>query len=139
MKLQEIAERLGGTVEGDGSLEITGINGMELAEPGQITFLADKKFKDQLEGLQSFGCDCIQSLWRWTRRKLIHPAPALAFAKLLAELHPVPRPEPGIDEKASIAEGVQFGENVSIGPFVALGKGCGHRRQYGFASWRGGS
>ena len=49
MKLQEIAERLGGTVEGEGSLEITGVNGMELAEQGQITFLAEKKFKDKLK------------------------------------------------------------------------------------------
>jgi len=53
MKLQEIAERLGGTVEGDGSLEITGVNGMELAEQGQITFLAERKFKDQLKTCNS--------------------------------------------------------------------------------------
>ena len=121
MKLQEIAERLGGTVEGDGSLEITGVNGMELAEPGQITFLAEKKFKDQLKTSNASAVIVKQAL-ETDKAQVIHPAPALAFAKLLAEFHPEPRPQPGIDDKASIAEGVQLGKDVAIGPLVALGK-----------------
>jgi len=121
MKLQEIAERLGGTVEGEGSLEITGINGMELAEQGEITFLADKKFKDQLKTCNASAV-IVQQALETDKAQVVHPAPALAFAKLLAEFHPVPRPQPGVDDKASIAKGVQLGENVSIGPFVAVGK-----------------
>jgi UDP-3-O-[3-hydroxymyristoyl] glucosamine N-acyltransferase len=121
MKLQEIAERLGGTVEGDGSLEITGVNGMELAEKGQITFLAEKKFKDQLKTCNASAVIVKQAL-ETDKAQVIHPAPALAFAKLLAEFHPEPRPQPGIDDKASIAEGVQLGKDVTISPFVALGK-----------------
>jgi UDP-3-O-[3-hydroxymyristoyl] glucosamine N-acyltransferase len=121
MKLQEIAERLGGTVEGDGSLEITGINGMELAEQGQVTFLADKKFKDQLK-TSNASAVIVQKALETDKAQVIHPAPALAFAKLLAEFHPVPRPQPGIDDKASIAEGVQLGKDVTISPFVFIGK-----------------
>lgn len=121
MKLQEIAKRLGGTVEGDGSLEITGVNGMELAEQGQITFLADKKFKDQLKTCNASAV-IVQKTLETDKAQVVHPAPALAFAKLLAEFHPEPRPQPGIDDKASIAEGVQLGKDVTISPFVALGK-----------------
>jgi len=121
MKLQEIAERLGGTVEGDGSLEITGINGMELAEQGQITFLADKKFKDQLKACNASAV-IVQKPLETDKAQVVHPAPALAFAKLLAEFHPEPRPQPGIDDNASIAEGVQLGKDVTISPFVVLGK-----------------
>ena len=121
MKLQEIAERLGGTVEGDGSLEISGVNGMDLAEQGQITFLAEKKFKDQLKTCNASAVIVKQAL-ETDKAQIIHPAPALAFAKLLAEFHPVPRPQPGVDDKASIAEGVQLGKDVTISPFVFLGK-----------------
>jgi UDP-3-O-[3-hydroxymyristoyl] glucosamine N-acyltransferase len=121
MKLQEIAERLGGTVEGEGSLEITGINGMELAEQGQITFLAEKKFKDQLKTCNASAV-IVQKALETDKAQIVHPAPALAFAKLLAEFHPVPRPQPGVDDKASIAKGIQLGKDVSIGPFVAIGK-----------------
>jgi UDP-3-O-[3-hydroxymyristoyl] glucosamine N-acyltransferase len=121
MKLQEIAERLGGTVEGDGSLEITGVNGMELAEQGQITYLAEKKFKDKLNASNASAV-IVQKTLETDKAQVIHPAPALAFAKLLAEFHPEPRPQPGIDDKAAIAEGVHLGKDVSIGPFVAIGK-----------------
>ncbi|MDH3257679.1 MAG: UDP-3-O-(3-hydroxymyristoyl)glucosamine N-acyltransferase, partial [Nitrospinota bacterium] len=121
MKLKEIAERLGGTVEGDGSLEITGVNGMELAEPGQITFLAEKKFKDLLKTCNASAV-IVQKALETDKAQVIHPAPALAFAKLLAEFHPEPRPQPGIDKKASVAEGVQLGKDVSVGPFVAIGR-----------------
>jgi UDP-3-O-[3-hydroxymyristoyl] glucosamine N-acyltransferase len=121
MKLQEIAERLGGTVEGDGSLEITGVNGMELAEKGQITFLAEKKFKDQLKASNASAV-IVQKALETDKAQVVHPAPVLAFAKLLAEFHPEPQPQPGIDDKASIAEGVQLGKGVSIGPFVAIGR-----------------
>lgn len=121
MKLQEIAERLGGTVEGDGSLEITGVNGMELAEPGHITFLAEKKFKDQLQTSRASAV-IVKQVLETDKAQVIHPAPALAFARLLAEMHPEPRPEPGIDKNASIAKGVQLGKNVFIGPFVAIGR-----------------
>ena len=122
MKLKEIADRLGGTLEGDGSIKITGINGMELAEQGQITFLADKKFKDQVKTCAASAV-IVQKKMDTDKAQIVHPAPALAFAKLLAEFHPEPRPQSGIDDNASIAEDVQLGNNVSIGPFVALGKG----------------
>jgi UDP-3-O-[3-hydroxymyristoyl] glucosamine N-acyltransferase len=121
MKLQEIAERLGGTVEGDGSIEIIGVNGMDLAEQGQITFLADKKFKDQLKTCNASAV-IVPKTMETDKAQIVHPAPALAFAKLLAEFHPEPRPQPGIDGNASIAEGVQLGKGVFIGPFVAIGK-----------------
>ncbi len=121
MTLQEIADRLGGTVQGDGSLEITGINGMELAEPGQITFIADKKFKEQLQSSKASAV-IVQKALETDKAQVIHPAPALAFAKLLAEFHPEPRPQPGIDDRAAIAEGVQLGKDVAIGPLVAIGK-----------------
>ena len=121
MKLQEIADRLGGTVQGDGSLEITGINGMELAGPGQITFIADKKFKEQLKNSKASAV-IVQQAQETDKAQVIHPAPALAFAKLLAEFHPEPRPQPGIDDQAAIAEGVQLGKDVAIGPFVAIGR-----------------
>lgn len=121
MKLQEIADRLGGTVQGDGSLEITGINGMELAGPGQITFIAHKKFKEQLKNSKASAV-IVQQAQETDKAQVIHPAPALAFAKLLAEFHPEPRPQPGIDDQAAIAEGVQLGKDVAIGPFVAIGR-----------------
>ena len=122
MKIKEIADRLGGSVQGDEALEITGVHGLEGAEAGQITFMADKKFAEQLK-ISNASAVIVQKPMETDKTQVIHPAPALAFAKLVAEFHPDPRPAPGIDDRAAIAEDVQLGQDVFIGPFVTLGSG----------------
>ncbi|TDJ58975.1 MAG: UDP-3-O-(3-hydroxymyristoyl)glucosamine N-acyltransferase [Nitrospina sp.] len=120
MNLQEIAERIGGTVQGDGSIEITGVESIERAEPGQITFVADKKSKDKLK-TSNASAVIVSQVLETDKAQVIHPLPALAFAQLIAEFHPEPRPQPGIDDQAAIAEGVQLGKDVFIGPLVTVG------------------
>src|SRR6266699_3527323 len=44
MKLAEIAQKLGCRLEGPPELEIRGVAGMEYAEAGQITFLANRRY-----------------------------------------------------------------------------------------------
>ncbi len=41
MRLGEIAERLNCRLEGDASIEIRGVAGIEVAEPGELTFLSN--------------------------------------------------------------------------------------------------
>ena len=49
MELREIANTLGCRLEGDGSLEITGVAGMEQATPGELTFLANPKYAPKVK------------------------------------------------------------------------------------------
>ena len=44
MKLAELAQKLSCRLEGPPELEISGVAGMEHAEPGQLTFLANRKY-----------------------------------------------------------------------------------------------
>ena len=44
MKLSEIARRLGCQLDGDGELEITGVAGIEEAQDGHLTFLANRRY-----------------------------------------------------------------------------------------------
>jgi len=48
MKLGEIAKQLGCEVDGDASLEITGVAGIEEAGPGELTFLVNRKYRPAL-------------------------------------------------------------------------------------------
>ena len=48
MKLKEIAERLGCLLEGDGDVEITGVSGIQQAEPGQLTFVSNRRYQHSL-------------------------------------------------------------------------------------------
>ena len=49
MKLREIAEKLVCKLEGDASIEIRGVAGIEDAGPGDLTFLANRKYRPVLE------------------------------------------------------------------------------------------
>jgi len=44
MKLAEVAQKLGCRLEGPPELEIRGVAGIDLAEPGQLTFLANRRY-----------------------------------------------------------------------------------------------
>ena len=44
IKLSDIAQKLGCRLEGPGEASIHGISGIEHAEPGQITFLANRRY-----------------------------------------------------------------------------------------------
>ena len=48
MKLGELAARLGCTLEGDASVEVHGMAGIESASDGEVTFLANPKYSREL-------------------------------------------------------------------------------------------
>ncbi len=45
MKLSEIGRRLNCQVEGDCNIDITGVAGLEEARPGELTFLANRRYR----------------------------------------------------------------------------------------------
>ena len=45
MKLGEIGARLKCALEGDAEIEISGVAGIEEAQPGQLTFLANRRYR----------------------------------------------------------------------------------------------
>ena len=49
MKLQELAQKLGCRLEGSPWVEIGGVAGIEHAEAGQVTFLANRRYSPQLK------------------------------------------------------------------------------------------
>ena len=123
MKLSEIARRLGCPVEGDGSVEIKGLGGLEDAHAGDLTFLGNLKYLAKAEatkasaillgkGAPSVGIPAIR----------VEDAYA-SFAEAISYFHPVPRPaEPGIHPTALIAKSARVGEGAAIGPFVVIGE-----------------
>ena len=44
MKLGEIAKQLGCLLEGDGTVEIQGVAGIDQAGPGQLTFVSNPRY-----------------------------------------------------------------------------------------------
>ncbi|OFW01572.1 MAG: UDP-3-O-(3-hydroxymyristoyl)glucosamine N-acyltransferase [Acidobacteria bacterium RIFCSPLOWO2_02_FULL_68_18] len=122
MKLRELAERLGCRLEGDGDIEVVRVAGIQDAQPGDLTFLANPKYESMLPRTRASavllrdeapGAPCAMLRTR---------DPYLAFARAVALFAPPWRPAPGVDRLAVVAAGARLGRNVSIGPFVVVGE-----------------
>ncbi len=122
MKLNEIADRLGCTVEGDGTLEITGVAGLEHATPSELTFLANSKYAPRVKSSRAGAILVSQPLAGAPMAALISKNPYLDFARALELFYQPPRPAPGIHPLAAVADSAEIGENASIGPFVSVGE-----------------
>jgi UDP-3-O-[3-hydroxymyristoyl] glucosamine N-acyltransferase len=127
LKLSEIAQQLGCRLDGGGDAEIHRVAGIEQAGPGDLTFVANKKYWHQLAGTRASAVilhdnDRLDAPPRFA--VLRSKQPYLSFAqalRLLAE--PILAPK-GIHALAAIASDAVVGPDASIGPFVVVGAGA---------------
>ncbi|GMV96406.1 MAG: UDP-3-O-(3-hydroxymyristoyl)glucosamine N-acyltransferase [Phycisphaerae bacterium] len=120
--LAEIAKWVGGRVRGDGSLRITGVAGVEEAQPGQITWLAHEKYNAQLRASQAGAALVPERFGETPMPAVLCADPALAILTVLERFAPpVPRPPVGIHPSAQVADSAQLGRNVAVGPNVVIG------------------
>jgi UDP-3-O-[3-hydroxymyristoyl] glucosamine N-acyltransferase len=120
MKLNELAAALGCQLEGDGSIEISGVRGMEQAGEGHLTFLANPKYAPKLKTTRAgavLAANPVSGL-----ATLISSNPYHDFARALEFFYQPPRPAAGVHPSAAIAQTASIGENASIGAFVAIGE-----------------
>ncbi len=123
MKLSEIAEILGCRLIGDGSVEIKGIGEIESAQPGEITFLTNPRYRKFLKKTKASAVIIDKPAEELTLPQIICKEPYVAFAKLLSILYPEKLPPPSISERAVIEEGASVGDRCYIGANVYIGKG----------------
>jgi UDP-3-O-[3-hydroxymyristoyl] glucosamine N-acyltransferase len=120
MKLEKIAELIGGKLKGDGSVEISGIGNIEQAQEGHITFLSKKKFLDALNRSQ-VSAVLVKEVFDTAIPQIIVASPELAFARLLREFHPEPKPKAGIHDRAVMGKNVKLGKQVTLSAGVCIG------------------
>lgn len=119
LPLGELADRLGCILHGDAALRITGVCGMEQAEPGQLTFLANPKYAPKVKASRASAILAIAPVAGLATLESRNPYHD--FARALELFYQPPRPEPGIHPLAAIHPTAVIGEGASIGPFVAVG------------------
>jgi UDP-3-O-[3-hydroxymyristoyl] glucosamine N-acyltransferase len=114
MKIRDIIARLGGKCVGDDTIDVTAVNAVEFAKPGEITFAGGPRWLPAAE--KSGASVVVVPANIPTSSKTIIQAPdVLAYtAGLIQVLHPEPGPPAGIHPAAVIAADVKLGNNVSI-------------------------
>jgi UDP-3-O-[3-hydroxymyristoyl] glucosamine N-acyltransferase len=129
VKLQAIADRLQCRLEGDGDLEIRRVAGIEHAEPGDLTFLANPKYIAQLATTRASAVIVGTTLPEYVRLPdtcgLLRVAdPYTAFARALELFVQNTAPAKGIDRLSAVSPDAVIGADVSIGPFVVIESGA---------------
>ncbi len=119
LRLAEIADRLGGALEGDPDLLIGGVAEPAEAGPEDIIVLADKRRLRDLES-SSAAAAVVGGPWEVGKSAVRVRDTRLALAELLEHFHPRELPPSGIHEKAHIGRNVVLGRGICLLPGVVL-------------------
>ena len=125
MKLNDIARQLNCLLEGDGDIEITGVNSLERAGPGDLSFLSNRKYTPLLKTTRAGAVLIGKGLDAGGVAALRCDDPYFAFAKALEMFYQAPRPPVGIHPTAVISPSAKIGSlgsHGSVGPFVYIGE-----------------
>lgn len=119
--LQELADRIGAVVAGDGDVRIRGVAPFDTAEANQITYAGGAPFLKRIEACRASAIIVPEGFT--ARHKNLIPVanPQLAFAHVTALFDPTRQPAPGIDHRASVGRDVLLGDGVHVGAFAGIG------------------
>jgi len=119
--LGEIAQFLGAQVNGDDSIAIEGLATLSQAQAGQLSFLANLAYKDQLQHTKASAvivhprqvadCHCAA---------LILDNPYLGYAKVSQLFNTLPKAKGDIHPSAVIGSNATIADHVSIGPNAVI-------------------
>lgn len=110
----ELAEFLGGRLEGRPSQTIEGVADLESAGPGDLSY-AEGRFLERVAASRA-GCVLVSG-GEFPDQTTVHVEnPKAAFARAFAWLSPPERPRGGVDDTARVAEGARLDPGVFIGP-----------------------
>ena len=121
MTLDELARGLGCRLEGDGTLQVERVAGIEHAGPGDVTFLANARYASRVLTTRATAIIASDDLPKAPCAILRTPHVYLAFARAVGLLTPPSRPAAGISGLASIDASAEIGPGVSIAPFAVVG------------------
>ncbi len=119
-----LAVRYGCELRGDPDKVVEHVATLVGADDHSLTFLANSAYRGQLAATRAAavilapadaeGCPV---------DALVTRDPYVVYARAAAELHPAPRPRPGMHPTAVVAAGVVIPPSCEIGPGVVLGRG----------------
>jgi UDP-3-O-[3-hydroxymyristoyl] glucosamine N-acyltransferase len=139
--LVEIAELVGGTLEGNGDLRITGVADLAGAGPGDLSFFSHPRYETAARQTRAaallVGPQAPQDLGR-ARIRVANPSAAFTRVAMLF----APEKSPiltGVHPSAVVAAGARLGREVGLGPHVVVEEGAviGDQTQIGAGSYIG--
>lgn len=125
--LTEIAELCGAQVEGDGTRVVEGPAGLLEAGPQEISFLAESRYRADLDGTRAAGVLVAEGMDvpAGDAVYLRCQNPGRAFSQvILAFAPPALRPEAGIHPSAVVHPDAELAGDVHVGPLCVVSAGA---------------
>jgi len=124
MKLSAIAAALGLRLDGGSpDTEITGLNGIDRAGPGELTFVSNPKYAAAAKTTRASAVIVAENFPAISVAMLRAKDPYLAFARALELFHPVRKYAAGVHPTAVVDASARIGAGAHIGPYVVIGEG----------------
>jgi UDP-3-O-[3-hydroxymyristoyl] glucosamine N-acyltransferase len=121
MKLSAIASALDVRLEnGSPDLEITGLNGIEQAGPGELTFVSNPKYSAAARTTRASAVIVSEDFPAISATMLRAKDPYLTFARALELFHPPLRYVAGVHITAVVDASAKIGAGAHIGPYVVI-------------------
>lgn len=123
--LGELAAQLGGELRGDAATMITGIASLATAQAGQLSFLANRKYRSQLAACRA-GAVLLDaaSAVDYPGDAIVVGDPYLAFARASGLFANAPEPSGEVHPRACIDPTATLGEGVSVGAGAVIEAGA---------------
>ena len=125
--VQQIAQFVGGTIEGNPDAVVSTFAKIEEGQPGAISFLSNPKYTHFIYDTRSTAVliDKTLELEHPVKTTLIRVSNAYECVARLLQMYEAAKPrKQGISPKADIAESATMGDNLYIGAFAVIGDGA---------------
>ena len=120
--LKEIADLIRGEILGDSHVIISGINALDMASEGELSFFFDSRYRDMVKVTKASALIVSQPTDIYKGPQILVQDPKLAYARVAAFFAPQLPRFSGISKDANIDKTSSLGDNVSIYPMVYVGK-----------------
>ena len=122
--LNEIAAFLDGSVSGDGGTVIERIRGIDEAGPGDLTFVANPKYRKKMETTGASAILVVPGTACAGKNLLIVEDSYVALGRLLALFYPEDEETAGISKQATVEAGAVVSPEAVIYPGVHICRGA---------------
>src|SRR6266568_4057510 len=123
MRVSEIAELLGGKLQGESAREIRGVAGLEAATPADLTYAEGARAIERAARCRA-GCILVaEGVFLAGQTTIAVPNPKLGLIRAAEQLCPPTPFPPGIHPTAVVAPDARLAADVSVGPQSVIESG----------------
>jgi UDP-3-O-[3-hydroxymyristoyl] glucosamine N-acyltransferase len=119
-----VADLVGGRLEGDGEVLLHRLAPLDRAGPDALSFLVAPSYLTDYRNTAAGAALVALPLADapgGPGTRIIVADPELALGRVADALHPISRPEPGIDSTARVAPDADLAGDVTVGPYAVIG------------------